>query len=265
MSSQLISPRRRRRILNAHQLRENGATIRQIAKHLGVSPSTIHLDLRLLEEQWYAIEKQAADDSLLTALAALRNLLATSGSSRPGQPFNHRDFVLICRELRQTAAQITKRGTLSRPSQLAEYDDDQLANPDPLAEQEQIPSNTIEPDRSKSITIDQDRSQSITIDQDRSQSITIDQDRTTSNAPQPPRPDKEPPQIPEMSEISDYLAEHLDEDMADRLANYLAGHPISPGDDPITAIADQLSNDIASGKAEHLKPPPPPDHPPAPT
>ena len=68
-----------------------------------------------------------------------------------------------------------------------------------------------------------------------------------------------------MSEISDYLAEHLDEDMADRLANYLAGHPISPGDDPITAIADQLSNDIASGKAERLKPPAPPDHPPAPT
>ena len=67
-----ISPRRRRRILEAQRMRQSGLSLRDIADSLGVSPATVHADLKLLETHWSDVTAQAADDLLLEHLAQLR-------------------------------------------------------------------------------------------------------------------------------------------------------------------------------------------------
>lgn len=46
------SPRRRRRTLREHQLRQNGWSLERIAQQVNVSNATVHADLRLLETNW---------------------------------------------------------------------------------------------------------------------------------------------------------------------------------------------------------------------
>ena len=66
-----ISPRRRRRIFRAHQLRQDGLTLEQIAQQLNVSIATVHADLRALEENWTALTQDIHDDLLLQQIARL--------------------------------------------------------------------------------------------------------------------------------------------------------------------------------------------------
>ena len=60
-----ISPRRRRRILREHQLRQNGYTLEQIAEKVNVSTATVHADLRLLETNWSEVAGGTRNDLLL--------------------------------------------------------------------------------------------------------------------------------------------------------------------------------------------------------
>ena len=180
-----ISPQQRQRILSAHYLRQAGATTQNIAANLEIAPSTVQADLRLLEQHWHDITRQAANDALLSSLAALQFALAATLQPQPDGSYRYasqlNDLLPLCRELRQTANQIHKHSLFdnpNRPEPTLDYPDDQLAAP--------------EPDRTTSNTIEQDRTQSNTIEQDRTQSNTAEQDRTTPNTPEPPRPDKNP-------------------------------------------------------------------------
>ena len=66
------SPQRRRRILHAHELRQAGQSLRQIATALDVSHATIHADLKLFETDWSDIAEQTADDFLFEHVTLLR-------------------------------------------------------------------------------------------------------------------------------------------------------------------------------------------------
>ena len=75
ISTPNISPRRRRRIFRAHQLRQEGLTLEQIADQLNVSIATVHADLRALEENWIALTQDIHDDLLLQQIARLDHRL----------------------------------------------------------------------------------------------------------------------------------------------------------------------------------------------
>ena len=199
MSATTASPQRRRRILHAHQLRQTGATTRSIAQVLNVAPSTIHDDLRLLEQHWQEIAQQAAADALLTALGALQISLNSFFHSQPNgaNPFtaNQRELIMVCRELRQTVNQIHKLQPEDPPEEPPDYPDDQLAD----AERHRTPSDTV--------------------GQNRTQPNTTEQDRTGSRPTAPPSPDSEPPLSPELfAEALEFIAKH----------HRLEGDPPSP-------------------------------------
>ena len=189
MSATQVSPQRRRRILHAHQLRQTGATTRSIAQVLNVAPSTIHDDLRLLEQHWQEIAQQAAADALLTALGALQISLNSFFHSQPNgaNPFaaNQRELIMVCRELRQTVNQIHKLQPEDPPEEPPDYPDDQLAD----AERHRTPSDTV--------------------GQNRTQPNTTEQDRTPPTLAAPPSPDSEPPLSPELfAEALEFIAKY---------------------------------------------------------
>ena len=189
MSATQVSPQRRRRILHAHQLRQTGATTRSIAQVLQVAPSTIHDDLRLLEQHWQEIAQQAAADALLTALGALQLSLNSFFHSQPNgaNPFaaNQRELIMVCRELRQTVNQIHKLQPEDPPEEPPDYPDDQLAD----AEHHRTPSDTV--------------------GQNRTQPNTTEQDRTPPTLAAPSSPDSEPPLSPELfAEALEFIAKH---------------------------------------------------------
>ena len=66
-----ISPQRRRRALRAHELRQQGRSLRAIGKILGVSHATVVADLKLVETHWSDFVEQSADDLLLEQLRLL--------------------------------------------------------------------------------------------------------------------------------------------------------------------------------------------------
>ena len=223
MSAATISPQQRQRILHAHYLRQAGATTQNIAANLEADPAAIQADLRLLEQHWHDITRQAANDALLSSLAALQFALAATLQTQPDGSYRYasqlNDLLPLCRELRQTANQIHKHSLFdnpNRPEPALDYPDDQLAAP--------------EPDRTQSNTIEQDRTQSNTIEQDRTQSNTAEQDRTTSNTPTPPRPDRNPAPNPkntpetENSQISPELYAEAVKFLEEN-ADFLAGPP----------------------------------------
>ena len=210
MSAATISPQQRQRILSAHYLRQAGATTQNIAANLEADPADIQADLRLLEQHWHDITRQAANDALLSSLAALQFALAATlqpqpdGSHRYTSQLN--ELLPLCRELRQTANQIHKHSLLANPEPTLDYPDDQLTAPEP------------------------DRTQSNTIEQDRTQSNTAEQNRTTPNTPNPPRPDSNPAPTPkntpetENSQISPELYAEAVKFLEEN-ADFLAGPP----------------------------------------
>ena len=213
MSAATISPQQRQRILSAHYLRQAGATTQNIAANLEADPAAIQADLRLLEQHWHDITRQAANDALLSSLAALQFALAATLQPQPDGSYRYasqlNDLLPLCRELRQTANQIHKHSLFdnpNRPEPTTAYPDDQLTAPEP------------------------DRTQSNTIEQDRTQSNTAEQDRTTPNTPNPPRPDRNPAPNPkntpetENSQISPELYAEAVKFLEEN-ADFLAGPP----------------------------------------
>ena len=203
MSATDISPQQRQRILSAHYLRQAGATTQNIAANLEADPSTIQADLRLLEQHWHDITRQAANDALLTSLAALQFALAATLQPQPDGSYRYasqlNELLPLCRELRQTANQIHKHSLFdnpNRPKPTLDYPDDQLAAPEP----------------------------------DRTKSNTAEQDRTTPNTPNPPRPDRNPAPTPkntpetENSQISPELYAEAVKFLEEN-ADFLAGPP----------------------------------------
>ena len=210
MSAATISPQQRQRILSAHYLRQAGATTQNIAANLEADPAAIQADLRLLEQHWHDITRQAANDALLSSLAALQFALAATLQPQPDGSYRYasqlNDLLPLCRELRQTANQIHKHSLSDNPEQTLDYPDDQLTAPEP------------------------DRTQSNNIEQDRTQPNTAEQDRTTPNTPNPPRPDRNPAPTPqntpetENSQISPELYAEAVKFLEEN-ADFLAGPP----------------------------------------
>ena len=70
-----ISPQRRRRILRAHNLRQHGSSLRDIAHRLHLSAATVHADLRALETDWTDIAQAIRNDLLLQQVNRLNRLI----------------------------------------------------------------------------------------------------------------------------------------------------------------------------------------------
>ena len=87
------SPQRRRRILHAHELRQAGKSLRQIAETLGVSHATIHSDLKLFETDWSDIAEQTADDFLFEHVTLLRRRVHRLLQEDPTKPLEAFSFV----------------------------------------------------------------------------------------------------------------------------------------------------------------------------
>ena len=87
------SPQRRRRILHAHELRQAGQSLRQIATTLGVSHATIHADLKLLETDWSDIAEQTADDFLFEHVTLLRRRVHRLLQEDPTKPLEGFSFL----------------------------------------------------------------------------------------------------------------------------------------------------------------------------
>ena len=200
MSAATISPQQRQRILHAHYLRQAGATTQNIAANLEADPADIQADLRLLEQHWHDITRQAANDALLSSLAALQFALAATLQPQPDGSYRYasqlNELLPLCRELRQTANQIHKHSLTDHLEPTTDYPDDQLTAPEP----------------------------------DRTQSNTAEQDRTTPNTPNPPRPDTNPAPTPkntpetENSQISPELYAEAVKFLEEN-ADFLAGPP----------------------------------------
>ena len=154
MSAPPLSPRQRRRILRAHQLRQRGATIRHIAHQLDASPSTIHNDLRTLEQHWQPILQHAARDALTAQIADLQDDIALYRSAVPQdlnqQRLQRNELAALRRELRLTAAALNGHPQTPEEEAPADYPDYELA--DQLAEPDRTPPNTIEHHRTESNT-----------------------------------------------------------------------------------------------------------------
>lgn len=78
-----ISPRRRRRTFHEHYLRQNGYTLEQIAEQVNVSISTVHADLKLLEENWSLFTQDIHHDLLLHQIARLDRRVEQLGRLDP--------------------------------------------------------------------------------------------------------------------------------------------------------------------------------------
>ena len=132
MSAATISPQQRQRILHAHYLRQTGAGPKNIAANLQADPAVIQEDLHLLKQHWHDIARQAANDALLSSLAAL-----------------------------QTAHQLHKHSQIDRSESPTDYPDDQLAAPEP----DRSKSIRIDHNRSQSNKIEQHRTPPTRLDQ----------------------------------------------------------------------------------------------------
>ncbi len=159
-----ISPRRRRRILRAHKLRQQGHSVRRIGKSLRVSHATIVADLKLLETHWSEVVDQSADDLLLEQLRLLQIRLRKVMDFDMLKSFGHcvaADFARIyqahvaeqatlLRETRRTVAQLHERAALRRteagetPLEL-DYPEDELASA-PRPSNGTQPNTTEQPD-----------------------------------------------------------------------------------------------------------------------
>ena len=87
------SPQRRHRILHAHELRQAGHSLRQIATALNVSHATIHADLKLFETDWSGIAEQTADDFLFEHVTLLRRHVHRLLQEDPTKPLEAFSFL----------------------------------------------------------------------------------------------------------------------------------------------------------------------------
>ena len=162
------SPRRRRRILRAHQLRQDGRSLKDIAKRLNVSIATVHADLRMLETDWNDIAQATRNDLLLQQISRInRRIVGLINGSPPGeelyatldeflrvQALHTQNFNAACRELRLLLRELPREAPTGNGQiielERADYPDYELADPEtnrkklkePEPVQPAIPSNT---------------------------------------------------------------------------------------------------------------------------
>ena len=178
-----ISPRRRRRMMREHWLRQDGHTLEQIAAQLDVSVATVHADLRLLEDKWTLLTRDMHDDLLLQQIARLDRRVETLARLDPLadarralgpdaqltfeqivriEDRHERRLALAERELRMLLKQLQNREIRGTTRQ-GQYPDHELADPEndrtnlkePETVQPSIPSETLEiepqPDAEKNL------------------------------------------------------------------------------------------------------------------
>ena len=168
-----VSPRRRRRILRVHQLRQNGRSLKYIAEKLNVSIATVHADLRLLETNWNDIALATRNDLLLQQITRVNGrIIGLINGPPPGeelcatldeflrvQALHTQNLNAACRELRLLLRELPCEAPVGNGQiielERADYPDHELADPEPdqkkLKEPEKaetpqpaIPSNTQE-------------------------------------------------------------------------------------------------------------------------
>ena len=162
------SPQRRRRILRAHQLRQNGRSLKYIAEKLKVSIATVHADLRMLETDWSDIAQATRNDLLLQQITRINGRIVGLINGRaPGeelcvtldqimrvQALHTQNFNAACRELRLLLRELPREAPTGNGQiielERADYPDYELADPEtnrkklkkPEPVQPAIPSNT---------------------------------------------------------------------------------------------------------------------------
>ena len=132
-----IPPKRRRRVMRAHYLRQRGHTLRQIAEKLNVSVATVRADLKLAQTHWATIAAGSADDLLLESLHLLQARLSraikrdpvAANASRltPVDYLRARDaretqLNQLAREIRRTVHEVHRRAA-QRPDQPDLFDE----------------------------------------------------------------------------------------------------------------------------------------------
>ncbi|MYA02540.1 MAG: HTH domain-containing protein, partial [Chloroflexi bacterium] len=154
-----IPPKRRRRIMRAHHLRQQGHSLRQIAEKLNISIATVRADLKLAQTHWATIAAASADDLLLESLHLLqirltlaikRDYVADNASrltpvdylrARDAQEtqLNH-----LAREIRRTAHDVHRRAA-QRPDQPDLFDEEPQELAETITESTKIepPNSTI--------------------------------------------------------------------------------------------------------------------------
>lgn len=142
-----ISPRRRRRTLREHQLRQNGHTLEQIADKVNVSVATVHADLRLLETNWSDFAQATRNDLLLQQINRVNRrisrlintgvpgleLCATMNEALRARALYSQELNAACRELRLLLRELPGDGPPSGEIielELADYPDHELADPE---------------------------------------------------------------------------------------------------------------------------------------
>ena len=155
-----ISPRRRRRTLREHQLRQNGYTLERIAAKVGVSVATVHDDLRLLETHWADFAQATRNDLLLQQINRLNRrvshlintgvlgleLCTEISEAIRARALYAQELNAACRELRLLLRELPAETPLSGEIidiELADFPDDELADP------ERTRKNLKEPESSK--------------------------------------------------------------------------------------------------------------------
>ena len=154
-----IPPKRRRRIMRAHHLRQQGHSLRQISEKLNVSLATVRADLKLAQTHWGPIAAASADDLLLESLHLLRIRLSgavkqdpvASNAQRltPVEYLRARDaretqLNTLAREIRRTVQQVHQRAE-HRPEQPDLFDQEPQELSETITESSQIepPNSTI--------------------------------------------------------------------------------------------------------------------------
>ena len=132
-----IPPKRRRRVMRAHYLRQRGHTLRQIAEKLNVSVATVRADLKLAQTHWATIAAASADDLLLESLHLLQARLSRAIKRDPVSANANRltpvDYLRardaretqlnhLAREIRRTVHDVHRRAA-QRPDQPDLFDE----------------------------------------------------------------------------------------------------------------------------------------------
>ena len=212
-----LSPRRRRRALQAHQLRAQGLSLRQIAQHLRISHTSVHHDLLALETDWPEIARTAANELTMSVVQLFQQRLETLAREGPLGPFKGiqnrtadgtiypaaqllddaaiiRLHELHDRALRNAAGQLLQAAkqlnNTAAPIDAAAEPDAPLGElPYPLEELADADLNAEQPIPEPAPDAPAAPNQTLTAPTKPNQRLT---NPTTPNHPQPPRPDSPP-------------------------------------------------------------------------
>jgi hypothetical protein len=158
-----IPPKRRRRALKVHYLRQLGHPLRKIGEQLQISHSTVRSDLQLAETHWGPLAAAAADDLLLQSLQLLQIRLSIAikndDFARLGEHLTPADYLrarndqetqfnALAREIRRTANDVRQRAEqrADQPGLIQDELHDDRQEDTELAETTSQSSTTIQPE-----------------------------------------------------------------------------------------------------------------------